>query len=67
MAIFPWVLTIGKLENFLAEAPHVAAWLETIRSRPAVGRALDAAKTIPESSVSDEDARKVLFGQQRRR
>lgn len=43
MACFPWIEAHEGLGQPLDELPHLAAWLERIRARPATVRALEAA------------------------
>ena len=48
----------------IADFPHLARWLAEIKARPAVERAYALAPKINvKPSVSDEESRKILFGQ----
>ena len=62
MAIFPWVHAVERVVG-LADFPHLARWVETLRARPAVARGLavlsDQQRTTGEMS---EEARSILFG-----
>jgi GST-like protein len=61
MAIFPWVHAISeRLE--LGDLPHLGAWLERLRARPAVQRGLDVMKDIRRPTEMTEEARSILFG-----
>jgi GST-like protein len=63
MACYPWVLPDRQRQD-IARFPHLARWREAIRARPAVQRAYELAKGINSApAVSDEQSRKVLFGQ----
>lgn len=67
MAIYPWMLTLERLGfDAQAEFPHVTAWIERIKARPATERAYAKAKTLPPRAEPTEATRKVLFGQGRR-
>jgi GST-like protein len=63
MASYPWINPQRQSQN-IDEFPHLARWRERIRERPAVQRAYELAKGINvQPAVSDEQSRKVLFGQ----
>jgi GSH-dependent disulfide-bond oxidoreductase len=51
----------------LSEFPNLQRWFDSIAARPAVQRAYERAQEINTRATVDEDARKVLFGQGRRR
>ena len=63
MACYPWINPERQSQN-IAEFPNVGRWRERIAQRPAVQRAYALAKTVNQKpSVTDEQSRKVLFGQ----
>ena len=65
MASYPWILWERQSQN-PADFPHLARWHATINARPATPRAYAKAKEAnPEQtpSVSDEQSRRILFGQ----
>ena len=65
MASYPWILWERQSQN-PADFPHLARWHATIKARPATPRAYAKAKEAnPEQtpSVSDEQSRRILFGQ----
>jgi GST-like protein len=66
MAIWPWATLWENQEQDIAQFPHMAAWLERVGARPAVqeGRALGQERR--RNVASDEEAKKVLFGQRAR-
>jgi GSH-dependent disulfide-bond oxidoreductase len=63
IASYPWVQPERQGLD-IAEFPHLKRWKEAIAARPAVQRAYAIAKTINTGpAVTDEQSRKVLFGQ----
>jgi GST-like protein len=60
VANLPWLLGYGRLEIDLAVFPHLGAWIERVKARPAVVRGL--AVPPPYQAPLDEKARDVLFG-----
>jgi GSH-dependent disulfide-bond oxidoreductase len=67
MACYPWIVPHENQGQDLAEFPKLARWFAAIRERPAVVRAYERAKEVRTAPVVDEAAKKVLFGQGRRR
>lgn len=63
MACYPWIVPHQKQQQDLADFPHLAAWFERIRSRPGTERAYARAREVNSAPVVDDEARKVLFGQ----
>ena len=63
MACYPWVVPHTRQKQNLDDFPHLKRWFETIAARPAVERAYVLAKTVNARPTVDEQARKVLFGQ----
>jgi GSH-dependent disulfide-bond oxidoreductase len=66
MAIWPWVAIHDLHNQDLAEFPHVARWYDLVGKRPAVQRGMAVLKDMFVAGVVDDEAKKVLFGQQRR-
>ena len=63
IASYPWVQPERQGQD-IQEFPHLKRWKEAIAARPAVQRAYAIAKTVnTKPAVSDEQSRKVLFGQ----
>jgi GST-like protein len=63
IASYPWVQPERQGQD-IAEFPNLKRWKEAIAARPAVQRAYAIANTVnTKPAVSDEQSRKVLFGQ----
>jgi glutathione S-transferase len=72
MANYPWTVP-WKLQGIvLDEFPHLKAWFERMRARPAVVKAYGMAEAVragpglQASGKEAEEARKILFGQRAR-
>ena len=64
MASFPWVAGYKRLGTSLDEFANLRRWFDAIKIRPAVRRGMDLGDDWRKSSdLTDEEARKVLFGQ----
>ena len=63
MACYPWIVPHERQRQNLRDFPHLAAWFERIQHRPATQRAYDLAKSINVQPTVDEQAKKLLFGQ----
>jgi len=64
MACYPWIVSHEKQQQNLDHFPHIKRWYETIQARPAVQRAYAKAAEINTApSVSNEESRRILFGQ----
>ena len=64
MAAYPWIVPHAKQGQHLNDFPHLKRWFDAIAARPAVQRAYalaDKVNTAP--SVSDDESRRILFGQ----
>ena len=64
MASYPWIVPHAKQGQDLDDFPHLKRWFDAIAARPAVQRAYalaDKVNTAP--SVSDDESRRILFGQ----
>ena len=70
MACIGWVLSGIRLGENVDAFPHLKAWVERIRARPAVQRGLALGRELREAQANDpkaqEEARKILFGQRAR-
>jgi GST-like protein len=65
MAAYPWIVPYENQGMALEDFPHLKAWFEAIRERPATKRAYALGEEIKGrfDLTTDEEARKVLFGQ----
>ena len=67
MAIYPWIVPYKNQGQNLDDFPHLKRWFEAIAARPATQRAYAIAENITTIPLTDEAARKILFGQTARR
>lgn len=67
MACYPWIVPYENQGQRLEDFPNIARWFAEMRERPAVVRAYERAKEVRTAPVMDDEAKKVLFGQGRRR
>lgn len=65
MAAYPWIVGYENQGMVLEDFPHLKAWFESIRARPATQRAYALGEQIKDKFdlTTDEEARKILFGQ----
>ncbi|WNL46257.1 glutathione S-transferase N-terminal domain-containing protein [Dyella sp. BiH032] len=65
MACYPWIVPHEAQGMSLDEFPHLKAWFQAIHARPATKKAYEIGESIKDrfDLVTDEEARKVLFGQ----
>lgn len=64
MACYPWIVSHERQKQDLADFPHLKDWFERIQARPATQRAYKIVEQFDQSSsVRDERARAILFGQ----
>lgn len=65
MAAYPWIVPYENQGMVLEDFPHLKAWFEAIRARPATQRAYALGEEVKGrfDLITDEEARKVLFGQ----
>jgi GST-like protein len=64
MAAYPWIVPHAKQGQDLNDFPHLKRWFDAIAARPATPRAYALADTVNTApSVSDEESRRILFGQ----
>lgn len=67
MATYPWVKGWERQGQQAEDMPNVMAWLDRNAARPAVQKAYDVGRELRMDLSTDEDAKKVLFGQRSRR
>jgi GST-like protein len=63
MASFPWVAGYKRFGTDLDQFPNLRRWFDELKTRPAVRRGMDAGEDWSRPQLTDEEARKVLFGQ----
>ena len=63
MACYPWVVPYEKQGQKLEDFPHLAQWFTRVAQRPGTVRAYAVAKTVNVAPTVDEEAKRVLFGQ----
>jgi GST-like protein len=67
VATYPWAAGWYSQGLDTSEFPHVKRWVDAIAVRPAVQKAMAIkAPTPPRDLATDEEARKILFGQRAR-
>jgi len=68
MASMGWAVSYRRQGQDLDEFPNVRRWFNAMKARPAVKRAIDIGKEERERQnlATDEEARKILFGQRAR-
>lgn len=66
MAIYPWIVPHERQRQSLADFPWLKTWFERVAVRPATQRAYAVGKTISTQPTVDEEAKKILFGQNAR-
>jgi GSH-dependent disulfide-bond oxidoreductase len=63
MACYPWVVPYEKQGQKLEDFPHLAQWFTRVAQRHGTVRAYAVAKTVNMAPTVDEEAKRVLFGQ----
>ncbi len=63
MACYPWIVPYEKQGQNLDDFPNLKRWFAAIRERPATLRAYALAKEINPAPVVNDDAKRILFGQ----
>ena len=63
MACYPWIVPHEKQGQNLDDFPNLKRWFDAIRERPATQRAYALAKEINPAPVMDDEAKRILFGQ----
>lgn len=63
MACYPWIVPHEKQRQNLDDFPNLKRWFAAIGERPATQRAYSLAKEINPAPVVNEDAKRILFGQ----
>jgi len=63
MACYPWIVPYERQNQSLADFPNLRRWFEAVATRPAVVRAYQRGESYRSRSVTDDESRRVLFGQ----
>lgn len=65
MACYPWIVPHEAQGMALDDFPHLKAWFQAIAERPSTKKAYEIGESIKDrfDLTTDEEARKVLFGQ----
>jgi GST-like protein len=68
MASWPWTVSYERQGQNLDEFPHLKRWFEALKARPAVDKGYRLGRELREQyKVTDEESRKILFGQRARK
>lgn len=63
MACYPWCVSAGRYGTTYESYPNVRAWMARMAARPAVQKAYEIGKPFESQRASDEEAKKILYGQ----
>jgi len=63
MASYPWIVPHERQRQNLDDFPNLKRWFAAIGERPATQRAYALAKEINPAPVVNDDAKRILFGQ----
>ncbi|MGE4167474.1 MAG: glutathione S-transferase N-terminal domain-containing protein [Xanthobacteraceae bacterium] len=63
MACYPWCVSAGRYGTTYDEFPALKAWMARMAARPAVKKAYEIGKQYEGQRASDEEARKIMYGQ----
>jgi len=63
MASYPWVVPHERQQQDMTQFPYLQRWFDSIAERPATGRAYALVNQVNPNPVMDDDAKKVMFGQ----
>ena len=63
IASFPWVMSYKRLGADLDKFVNLRRWFDEIKARPAVQRGASLGSDWREEVRTEEEARKILFGQ----
>jgi GST-like protein len=63
MASFPWVMAYKRLGADLDQFEHLRRWFDAVKQRPAVRRGVEVGADWKRAGLTDDAARKILFGQ----
>jgi GST-like protein len=63
MACYPWCVSAGRYGTTYERYANIRAWMTRMAARPAVMKAYEIGKPYESQRASDEEARKILYGQ----
>lgn len=63
MACYPWVAAYKRLGVDLDKFANLRRWFDTLKARPALQRGMALGEDWNRTELTDEEARKILFGQ----
>jgi GST-like protein len=63
MASYPWCVSAGRYGTTYEQYPNLRAWMARMAARPAVQKAYEIGKPYEAQRASDEEAKKILYGQ----
>ena len=64
IACYPWIVPHERQQQDLDDFPALKRWFEAIAARPGTVRAYAAGQAVnPAPAVSDDESRRILFGQ----
>jgi len=68
IASYPWIVPYALQGQNLDDFPHLKRWFQQVADLPSTKRAYEKAKALNTApSISDEESRKILFGQTAKR
>ena len=63
MACYPWCVSAGRYGTDYANYANIRGWMARMAARPAVKKAYEIGKPYEGQRASEEEAKKVLYGQ----
>ncbi|MGE0630362.1 MAG: glutathione S-transferase N-terminal domain-containing protein [Hyphomicrobiaceae bacterium] len=63
MACYPWCVSAGRYGTTYDEFANLKAWMARMAARPAVKKAYEIGEPYQSQRASDEESRKILYGQ----
>ncbi len=63
MAAFPWVASYKRLGADIDKFERLRQWIDALKARPAVQRGMELGADWSQPQLTDDESRKILFGQ----
>ena len=63
MACYPWCVSAKRYGTDYAAFANVRAWMDRMAARPAVKKAYEIGKQFEGQRATDDEAKKILYGQ----